>query len=120
MGAGDAQTLGVLDMSLRRKTNSHDIWQKWCRVNGDLLEGLPREVLEKEARFREFVTKGFIVNHTGQKVADVKELTDNQLGGLWKFINVVTDFDMDAILFDAFNTEWHSRGCPVYEKFEGK
>jgi hypothetical protein len=63
------------------------------RVNGELLEGLPEELLEKEVIFREFITKGFIVNQTRQKVGDLKDLTENQFAGLWKFINAATEFD---------------------------
>lgn len=101
---------------MRRKLNTHEIWQRCCTENTDLLEGLPGEVVGTEKKFRTFVTHGLATDSNGQEVANLEKLTDKQIAGLWKFISVATEFDMDAMLFDAFNTEWRSRGCPKFDK----
>lgn len=102
-----------MDMSYRRRVNSHDIWKEWCRAGAGQLEGLPEEVTRTEAQFRWFVTQGIAVDAEGTQVATIDALADHQLARLWDFIHETTQFDMDAILFDAFNTEWRRRGCPT-------
>ncbi len=102
-----------MDMSYRRRLNAHDIWREWCVAGAAQLDGLPEDATRTEAQFRQFVTEGVLIGKAGRHVAALEDLEDHQIAGLWDFINNTTQFDMDAILFDAFNEIWRRRGCPT-------
>ena len=99
-------------MSFRRHTNRHDFRADNCAEYSGLVAALPQGVFQSEKHFRYFATKGTVKDHEGVVIASVAELTDEQVRGLWDFIQNGAQFDMDASLVDAFNGEFRRRFSP--------
>jgi len=89
-------------MSFRRKSNAHDNWHALVRTNASLLDALPPKAIASEAAFRDYVTSG--AHRDVVFAPGVSELPANALLDLWTFINHRAQFDMDATLFDSFNS----------------
>ena len=96
-------------MSFRRNTNRHDFWVDICAEYSDLVASLPRCIFESEKHFRNFATRGTARDGEGVVIVSLANLTDEQINGLWDFIQNGAQFDMDASLFDAFNAEFRNR-----------
>lgn len=96
-------------MSFRRKSNRHDIWVDLVSRCPEISQFLPSTIMHSERMFRQFVTVGEVESEVQSSLPRLSDLSDEQIERLWKFINFEAQFDMDALLFDAFNSEFRSR-----------
>jgi hypothetical protein len=96
-------------MSFRKKGNSKEEWDTYCKENSDLLErtGVPSLVYKKESSFRDLLTRG--VFEDSKVEFSLQTLTNEQLESIWIFINHKVPFDMDNVLFDAFYDLWNKK-----------
>jgi hypothetical protein len=95
-------------MSFRRKHNRADMWTEIVAENKQLLSELPPAALRSEQAFRDYVTSG--VHAAVAFSPSVESLSPRALEDLWTFINHKAQFDMDAVLFESFNSafQWGS------------
>ena len=90
------------------KKNKYDLWKDWCLNFQDQINStnLPLYIFKSESIFRDFVTNGQAYDSSNNDSLSISNFSDKQLNALWDFINRIYQFDMDAILFDAFNDEF--------------
>ncbi len=88
-------------MTYRRFYNRYEAWQHHCQQHAALIEKLqlPNWVFASQPNFRRFATTGQI-DAVSSSVYCFDQLEDSLFWDLFHFIQ--TYFDMDAILFDAF------------------
>lgn len=96
-------------MAYRTKLNQHDWWIKVCRENETLLAFLPPFARRREEDYRTLMIEGELSSRDGLETVRLRDLTDQQVKDLWAFNQNKAQFDMDNILFDAFNQEFRSR-----------
>jgi hypothetical protein len=107
-------------VAYRAKQNRHDWWIKVCRENRELLAGLPPFAFAREEAFQALMTEGKLNTPDGEVV--LHDLTDQHLLALHVFFDRA-QFDMDVILFDAFNEEARQRSlyrgdAPAFDGLE--
>jgi hypothetical protein len=95
-------------MSFRKSSNKHEIWQNFLdeNENGLQLSGLPYFIIKTEHDFRDFLTKGVATNPEDNSTYRIENLSSENLDIIWNLINREFQFDMDVIMFDAFNNLW--------------
>ncbi len=87
------------------KKNKYDLWKDCCLSFQDKIDSinLPSYIFKSENIFRDFVTKGQAFDSSNNETLSISNFSVKQLNALWDFINRIYPFDMDAILFHAFN-----------------
>ena len=96
-------------MAFRKKGNKHDLWKAYCLNHQDLIDklALPPWPFLNEKNFRDFASRG-VLDAEGLESFGFDDLKDAEFWELFDFINAY--FEMDAILFDAFNSSRIERG----------
>lgn len=94
-------------MSFRKSHTQHDDWRSVVEANRALLEGLPIGALKSENAFRSYLTRS--TDGYQELEPRVLDLDAGALERLWTFINHKVPFDMDALLFDDFNSAFRHR-----------